>query len=127
MVPGRTKRERDFSQAIIALIKPIRGNDAAGSTLYASRAASLQHRGDNSQQRRVRRRGGGKRSGRMLPGHAALDDVLSLGYMPPVNQMVPIGQVPRQLPVESCAHIFFVETGERVAGRPTEPGMDSSW
>jgi len=29
-------------------------------------------------------------------GHALLDDVLSLGYMPPVNQMVPIGEVPRQ-------------------------------
>lgn len=29
-------------------------------------------------------------------GHAPLDDVLSLGYMPPVNQMVPIGQAPRQ-------------------------------
>ena len=27
-------------------------------------------------------------------GHAPLDDVLSLGYMPPVNQMVPIGVVP---------------------------------
>ena len=24
--------------------------------------------------------------------------MLSLGYMPPVNQMVPIGQVPRQQP-----------------------------
>ena len=31
-------------------------------------------------------------------GHAPLDNVLSLGYMPPVNQMVPIGQVPRQQP-----------------------------
>lgn len=31
-------------------------------------------------------------------GQAPLDDVLSLGYMPPVNQMVPIGQVPRQQP-----------------------------
>ena len=31
-------------------------------------------------------------------GHAPLDVVLSLGYMPPVNQMVPIGQVPHQLP-----------------------------
>ena len=31
-------------------------------------------------------------------GHAPLDYVLSLGYMPPVNQMVPVGQVPRQLP-----------------------------
>ena len=31
-------------------------------------------------------------------GHAPLDDVLSLGYMPPVNQMVPIGQGPRQQP-----------------------------
>ena len=31
-------------------------------------------------------------------GHAPLDAVLSLGYMPPVNQMVPIGQVPHQQP-----------------------------
>jgi hypothetical protein len=31
-------------------------------------------------------------------GSDRLDDVLSLGYMPPVNQMVPIGQVPRQQP-----------------------------
>ena len=31
-------------------------------------------------------------------GHAPLDDVLSLGYMPPVNQMVTIGGVPRQQP-----------------------------
>jgi hypothetical protein len=31
-------------------------------------------------------------------GHAPLDAVLSLGYMPPVNQMLPIGQVPRQQP-----------------------------
>ena len=31
-------------------------------------------------------------------GHAPLTNVLSLGYMPPVNQMVPIGQVPRQQP-----------------------------
>ncbi len=31
-------------------------------------------------------------------GHAPLDDVLSLGYMPPVNQMVTIGAVPRQQP-----------------------------
>ena len=31
-------------------------------------------------------------------GGVPLDDVLSLGYMPPVNQMVPIGQVPRQQP-----------------------------
>ena len=31
-------------------------------------------------------------------GHKPLDTVLSLGYMPPVNQMVTIGQVPRQLP-----------------------------
>ena len=31
-------------------------------------------------------------------GSDKLDDVLSLGYMPPVNQMVPIGQVPRQQP-----------------------------
>ena len=31
-------------------------------------------------------------------GSEKLDDVLSLGYMPPVNQMVPIGEVPRQQP-----------------------------
>jgi hypothetical protein len=31
-------------------------------------------------------------------GHAPLDGVLSLGYMPPVNQMVPIGTVPHQQP-----------------------------
>jgi hypothetical protein len=31
-------------------------------------------------------------------GSTQLDDVLSLGYMPPVNQMVPVGQVPRQQP-----------------------------
>jgi hypothetical protein len=31
-------------------------------------------------------------------GSTQLDDVLSLGYMPPVNQMVPIGQVPHQQP-----------------------------
>ncbi|HZP75377.1 MAG TPA: class I SAM-dependent methyltransferase [Pseudolabrys sp.] len=31
-------------------------------------------------------------------GHAPLENVLSLGYMPPVNQMVPIGEVPRQQP-----------------------------
>jgi len=29
-------------------------------------------------------------------GHAPLDEALSLGYMPPVNQMVPIGEMPRQ-------------------------------
>src|SRR6202521_3836729 len=31
-------------------------------------------------------------------GHAPLASVLSLGYMPPVNQMVSIGDVPRQQP-----------------------------
>jgi hypothetical protein len=31
-------------------------------------------------------------------GHVPLEDVLSLGYMPPVNQMVPIGQVACQQP-----------------------------
>ncbi|MBI1205648.1 MAG: hypothetical protein GC182_24350, partial [Rhodopseudomonas sp.] len=31
-------------------------------------------------------------------GSEKLDHVLSLGYMPPVNQMVPIGEVPRQQP-----------------------------
>ena len=31
-------------------------------------------------------------------GSEKLDAVLSLGYMPPVNQMVPVGQVPRQQP-----------------------------
>ena len=31
-------------------------------------------------------------------GHAPLISVLNLGYMPPVNQMVAIGAVPRQQP-----------------------------
>lgn len=31
-------------------------------------------------------------------GHDKLETVLSLGYMPPVNQMVPVGQVQTQLP-----------------------------
>ena len=31
-------------------------------------------------------------------GHDNLETVLSLGYMPPVNQMVSVGEVPRQLP-----------------------------
>jgi C-methyltransferase C-terminal domain/Putative zinc binding domain/Methyltransferase domain len=31
-------------------------------------------------------------------GHAPLSQVLSLGYMPPVNQMVAVGEVPRQQP-----------------------------
>ncbi|HZT27991.1 MAG TPA: class I SAM-dependent methyltransferase [Pseudolabrys sp.] len=31
-------------------------------------------------------------------GHTPLDNVLSLGYMPPVNQMVPVGHVPQQQP-----------------------------
>jgi hypothetical protein len=31
-------------------------------------------------------------------GHDGLQTVLSLGYMPPVNQMVPVGQVERQQP-----------------------------
>jgi SAM-dependent methyltransferase len=45
------------------------------------------------------------RSGASVPveccqvcGHAPLATVLSLGYMPPVNQMVAIGEVPRQQP-----------------------------
>ena len=29
-------------------------------------------------------------------GHGPLERVLSLGYMPPVNQMVSLGQIPRQ-------------------------------
>jgi len=31
-------------------------------------------------------------------GNDRLETVLSLGYMPPVNQMVPVGEAPRQLP-----------------------------
>lgn len=31
-------------------------------------------------------------------GHSPIENVLSLGYMPPVNQMVEIGEVPRQQP-----------------------------
>jgi SAM-dependent methyltransferase len=49
-------------------------------------------------------------------GHAPLTDVLSLGYMPPVNQMVPVGQVPRQQPwfptnLLHCAKCDLVQLG----------------
>jgi SAM-dependent methyltransferase len=49
-------------------------------------------------------------------GHAPLDDVLSLGYMPPVNQMVPIGEPPRQQPwfptnLTHCRNCDLVQLG----------------
>ena len=49
-------------------------------------------------------------------GHAPLETVLSLGYMPPVNQMVPIGQVPRQQPwfptdLSICGKCELVQLG----------------
>jgi SAM-dependent methyltransferase len=49
-------------------------------------------------------------------GHAPLADVLSLGYMPPVNQMVAIGEVPRQQPwfpthLLHCAECDLVQLG----------------
>jgi hypothetical protein len=49
-------------------------------------------------------------------GHAPLTDVLSLGYMPPVNQMVTIGDVPRQQPwfptnLFHCANCDLVQLG----------------
>ena len=49
-------------------------------------------------------------------GHEPLDTVLSLGYMPPVNQMVPVGEVPRQQPwfpttVLHCPKCELVQLG----------------
>jgi SAM-dependent methyltransferase len=49
-------------------------------------------------------------------GHAPLTGVLSLGYMPPVNQMVAIGEVPRQQPwfptnLLHCAKCDLVQLG----------------
>src|SRR5260370_30539199 len=49
-------------------------------------------------------------------GHAPLTRVLSLGYMPPVNQMVAIGDVPRQQPwfltdLLHCAQCDLVQLG----------------
>ncbi|HZL61074.1 MAG TPA: class I SAM-dependent methyltransferase [Pseudolabrys sp.] len=49
-------------------------------------------------------------------GYAPLDDVLSLGYMPPVNQMVPIGQQPLQQPwfptnLLHCSNCDLVQLG----------------
>jgi SAM-dependent methyltransferase len=49
-------------------------------------------------------------------GHAPLDNVLSLGYMPPVNQMVPIGAVARQQPwfptnLLHCGNCDLVQLG----------------
>ena len=49
-------------------------------------------------------------------GHAPLDAVLSLGYMPPVNQMVPVGRVPHQQPwfptnLMHCRNCDLVQLG----------------
>ena len=49
-------------------------------------------------------------------GHAPLETTLSLGYMPPVNQMVSIGEVPRQQPwfptnLLHCAKCELVQLG----------------
>src|SRR5213078_857904 len=49
-------------------------------------------------------------------GHAPLAKVLSLGYMPPVNQMVAVGAVPRQQPwfptdLLHCAKCELVQLG----------------
>jgi hypothetical protein len=49
-------------------------------------------------------------------GHAPLETVLSLGYMPPVNQMVPVGEPPRQLPwfpttLLHCSRCELVQLG----------------
>jgi C-methyltransferase C-terminal domain/Methyltransferase domain/Putative zinc binding domain len=49
-------------------------------------------------------------------GHAPLTNVLSLGYMPPVNQMVPIGAMPRQQPwfptdLLHCGNCDLVQLG----------------
>jgi hypothetical protein len=49
-------------------------------------------------------------------GHAPLTNVLSLGYMPPVNQMVAIGEVPRQQPwfptnLFHCGNCDLVQLG----------------
>jgi len=52
-------------------------------------------------------------------GHAPLDAVLSLGYMPPVNQMVPIGRPPQQQPwfpttLLHCRNCELVQLGVAV-------------
>jgi hypothetical protein len=49
-------------------------------------------------------------------GHDPLETVLSLGYMPPVNQMVPIGEVQRQQPwfptnLLYCSNCELVQLG----------------
>jgi SAM-dependent methyltransferase len=49
-------------------------------------------------------------------GHAPLTNMLSLGYMPPVNQMVPVGELPRQQPwfptnLLHCAQCELVQLG----------------
>jgi C-methyltransferase C-terminal domain/Methyltransferase domain len=47
-------------------------------------------------------------------GHAPLDTILSLGYMPPVNQMVPIGQAPISSPGFRLKRYFGVEVAREV-------------
>jgi hypothetical protein len=65
-----------------------------------------------------------------LCGHAPLTNVLSLGYMPPVNQMVPIGEVPRQQPwfptnLLHCAKCDLVQLGLAVDPVIIFPPADS--
>jgi C-methyltransferase-like protein/putative zinc binding protein/methyltransferase family protein len=73
---------------------------AAGITLYATSVSGF---GEPAlRPSKVARAAG---SGASVPveccqvcGHAPLEHVLSLGYMPPVNQMVSVGEPPRQQP-----------------------------
>src|SRR5260370_37087253 len=56
-------------------------------------------------------------------GHGSLETVLPLGYMPPVNQMVAIGEVQRQQPwfptnLLHCPNCQLVQPGLRV-----DPGI----
>ena len=56
-------------------------------------------------------------------GHAPLAHVLSLGYMPPVNQMVAIGDTPRQQPwfPTDLLHCAECELVRATLGKSAEP------
>jgi C-methyltransferase C-terminal domain/Putative zinc binding domain/Methyltransferase domain len=56
-------------------------------------------------------------------GHSPLENVLSLGYMPPVNQMVPIGEALRQQPWFPT-NLFYCGNCELVQlGLAVDPGI----
>jgi hypothetical protein len=56
-------------------------------------------------------------------GNERLETVLSLGYMPPVNQMIPVGQVPTQLPWFPTTLLYCSQCELVQLGLAVDPAM----